>query len=80
MRQSPTKVVFRYPVVKEEPPLYSPQLIHSGYIIGEPIGYTEHPQLPPSFASFSPKRQRAITANALNQSLRINRESFDNKY
>jgi hypothetical protein len=80
MRQSPTRVVFNYSGHREDPPLYSPQLIHSGYIVGEPVAYTEHPQLPPNFQSFSPKRPRAITSAPLNQSVRYNRNSFESKY
>lgn len=77
MRQSPTKVVFRYPNHKEEVPLYSPQLIHSGYIVGEPVAYTDHPQLPPNYQSFSPKqRQRSVTSYPLNQSAHYNHDTF----
>ena len=70
MRQSPPKVIIRYPVHREDPALYSPKLIHSGYVVGEPVTYTEQPQLPLNYQSFSPKRQRAITSVPLNQSVR----------
>jgi hypothetical protein len=70
MRQTPTNVVFHYSNQKEQP-LYSPQLIHSGYIVGEPVAYTDQPQLPKTYHTFSPKpRHRATTSFPLNQSIR----------
>ena len=76
MRQSPAKITFNYATQKEEAPLYSPQLIHSGYIVGEPVAYTDHPSLPPNYQLFSPKRQRAITSLPLNRSVHYHRDSF----
>ncbi len=65
MKQSPTKVTFNYPHAQIQPNLYSPRLIQSGFVLGEPIALTSEPQLPPNYQSFSPKisRPRAFTQN-----------------
>jgi len=40
MRQSPTKVTFNYPHSQIQPNLYSPRLIQSGFVLGEPVALT----------------------------------------
>lgn len=73
MRQSPTRITFNYPQSHIQPNLYSPRLIQSGFVLGEPIVLTNQPQLPPNYHSFSPKisRPRAYTQNIYESRERI---------
>jgi hypothetical protein len=63
MRESPTKITFNYSANPPPPNHYSPRLIQSGFVLGEPVALTDVPQLPPNYNSFSPKapRNRATT-------------------
>lgn len=37
MRISPTRVTFNYPRNTTPPHIYSPRIVQSGYIVGEPL-------------------------------------------
>lgn len=64
MSQSPARVTFSY-AHPNTPQRYSPRLIQSGFLIGEPIAFTDQPHLPPQYQSFSPKPSRLRTASLL---------------
>jgi hypothetical protein len=40
MRQSPTKIIFNYQQSQIQPNSYSPRLIQSGFVLGEPVALT----------------------------------------
>ena len=61
MRQSPTKVVFNYGHQELLGRRYSPEVVQSGYILGEPISYKNLAQLPNNYHTLSPSRPRAST-------------------
>ena len=58
-QQSPTKVTFNYN--HKERTLYEPKLIQSGYIIGEPVAYTDPNRLAVPLSSYSPQRPKIHT-------------------
>jgi hypothetical protein len=76
MRQSPTKVVFNYQQGQESQYIYSPKVIQSGFIVGEPVAYTDAPRLPSNYRSFSPtvSRPRAAT-DIIGSSRRVDYEA-----
>jgi hypothetical protein len=50
--------------INYHPLAYSPRLIQSGFLIGEPVAFSDRPILPNEFKQFSPKKS-AIISNSV---------------